>query len=310
MTSYARGPLRRDQPPASITRRYAGTRAPRRGPPAPCSLKKRHTAHGGARAAKGIHEPGVRNRRPRLHRPPRPRGPARPDPPGLRPRGRRPRPGGRATALAPVSPGRPGRQVAPPVRRFARVAGPRPEDPPGAPARPARHRPLHSRNGSDGREVPVPGRLRGPPGPLPRRRDRRRRRADPAPPVRRRTLGDPRPELRRLPHPHLSVAGPRGAARLLRRRWTAGSRGHRRRRVRPHLPPGARSRPRLLRPLPRRRRPSARDRGPPLGHRRTAARRGPAHPRRLRALGLALGMGDGHERIHWLLDEALDAEGS
>ncbi|MEU8890814.1 alpha/beta fold hydrolase [Streptomyces sp. NPDC048442] len=31
--------------------------------------------------------------------------------------------------------------------------------------------------------------------------------------------------------------------------------------------------------------------------------------RRLRTLGLALGMGDGFERIHWLLDEALDAEG-
>ncbi|MFI6645511.1 alpha/beta fold hydrolase [Streptomyces sp. NPDC050504] len=30
---------------------------------------------------------------------------------------------------------------------------------------------------------------------------------------------------------------------------------------------------------------------------------------RLRTLGLALGMGDGFERIHWLLDEALDAEG-
>ncbi|GGP33224.1 alpha/beta fold hydrolase [Streptomyces melanogenes] len=32
-------------------------------------------------------------------------------------------------------------------------------------------------------------------------------------------------------------------------------------------------------------------------------------PRRLRTLGLALGMGDGYERIHWLLDEALDSEG-
>ncbi|MFC9242520.1 alpha/beta fold hydrolase [Streptomyces sp. NPDC057136] len=32
-------------------------------------------------------------------------------------------------------------------------------------------------------------------------------------------------------------------------------------------------------------------------------------PRRLRTLGLALGMGDGFERIHWLLDEALDVEG-
>ncbi|MFG2639621.1 alpha/beta fold hydrolase [Streptomyces sp. NPDC048370] len=31
--------------------------------------------------------------------------------------------------------------------------------------------------------------------------------------------------------------------------------------------------------------------------------------RRLRTLGLALGMGDGFERIHWLLDEALDTEG-
>ncbi|WP_406509772.1 alpha/beta fold hydrolase [Streptomyces sp. NBC_00212] len=31
--------------------------------------------------------------------------------------------------------------------------------------------------------------------------------------------------------------------------------------------------------------------------------------RRLRTLGLALGMGDGFERLHWLLDEALDAEG-
>ena len=30
---------------------------------------------------------------------------------------------------------------------------------------------------------------------------------------------------------------------------------------------------------------------------------------RLRALGLALGMGDGFERIHWLLDESLDADG-
>ncbi|MFB6807265.1 alpha/beta fold hydrolase [Streptomyces sp. NPDC056387] len=30
---------------------------------------------------------------------------------------------------------------------------------------------------------------------------------------------------------------------------------------------------------------------------------------RLRTLGLALGMGDGFERIHWLLDESLDAEG-
>ncbi|PKV89576.1 alpha/beta fold hydrolase [Streptomyces sp. TLI_146] len=32
-------------------------------------------------------------------------------------------------------------------------------------------------------------------------------------------------------------------------------------------------------------------------------------PRRLRTLGLALGMGDGYERVHWLLDEALDGEG-
>ncbi|MEX0172369.1 alpha/beta fold hydrolase [Streptomyces sp. LMG1-1-1.1] len=32
-------------------------------------------------------------------------------------------------------------------------------------------------------------------------------------------------------------------------------------------------------------------------------------PRRLRTLGLALGMGDGFERIHWLLDESLDADG-
>ncbi|GAA0595226.1 alpha/beta fold hydrolase [Streptomyces crystallinus] len=32
-------------------------------------------------------------------------------------------------------------------------------------------------------------------------------------------------------------------------------------------------------------------------------------PRRLRTLGLALGMGDGFERVHWLLDEARDAEG-
>lgn len=31
--------------------------------------------------------------------------------------------------------------------------------------------------------------------------------------------------------------------------------------------------------------------------------------RRLRTLGLALGMGDGFERLHWLLDEALDGEG-
>ncbi|MEV6732801.1 MULTISPECIES: alpha/beta fold hydrolase [unclassified Streptomyces] len=32
-------------------------------------------------------------------------------------------------------------------------------------------------------------------------------------------------------------------------------------------------------------------------------------PRRLRTLGLALGMGDGFERMHWLLDESLDEEG-
>ncbi|WP_330261624.1 alpha/beta fold hydrolase [Streptomyces sp. NBC_00539] len=32
-------------------------------------------------------------------------------------------------------------------------------------------------------------------------------------------------------------------------------------------------------------------------------------PRRLRTLGLALGMGDGFERIHWLLDESLDEDG-
>ncbi|MFF8377949.1 alpha/beta fold hydrolase [Streptomyces sp. NPDC015661] len=32
-------------------------------------------------------------------------------------------------------------------------------------------------------------------------------------------------------------------------------------------------------------------------------------PRRLRTLGLVLGMGDGFERLHWLLDEALDGEG-
>ncbi|KOG41208.1 alpha/beta fold hydrolase [Streptomyces decoyicus] len=31
--------------------------------------------------------------------------------------------------------------------------------------------------------------------------------------------------------------------------------------------------------------------------------------RRLRTLGLALGMGDGFERIHWLLDESLDSDG-
>lgn len=32
-------------------------------------------------------------------------------------------------------------------------------------------------------------------------------------------------------------------------------------------------------------------------------------PHRLRTLGLALGMGDGFERVHWLLDEAFDAAG-
>ncbi|MFB7513297.1 alpha/beta fold hydrolase [Streptomyces sp. NPDC056144] len=32
-------------------------------------------------------------------------------------------------------------------------------------------------------------------------------------------------------------------------------------------------------------------------------------PHRLRYLGLALGMGDGFERIHWLLDEAVDTDG-
>ncbi|MFI8929048.1 alpha/beta fold hydrolase [Streptomyces sp. NPDC053474] len=32
-------------------------------------------------------------------------------------------------------------------------------------------------------------------------------------------------------------------------------------------------------------------------------------PRRLRTLGIALGMGDGFERVHWLLDEALGADG-
>lgn len=32
-------------------------------------------------------------------------------------------------------------------------------------------------------------------------------------------------------------------------------------------------------------------------------------PHRLRTLGLGLGMGDGFERIHWLLDESLDEEG-
>ncbi|MEV6249819.1 alpha/beta fold hydrolase [Streptomyces sp. NPDC051742] len=32
-------------------------------------------------------------------------------------------------------------------------------------------------------------------------------------------------------------------------------------------------------------------------------------PHRLRTLGLALGMGDGFERVHWLLDEALDTAG-
>lgn len=31
-------------------------------------------------------------------------------------------------------------------------------------------------------------------------------------------------------------------------------------------------------------------------------------PNRLRTLGLALGMGDGFERLHWLLDESLDEE--
>ncbi|MFF6776479.1 alpha/beta fold hydrolase [Streptomyces sp. NPDC012637] len=33
-------------------------------------------------------------------------------------------------------------------------------------------------------------------------------------------------------------------------------------------------------------------------------------PRRLRTLGLVLGMGDGFERLHWLLDEALDPAGT
>ncbi|MFD7324022.1 alpha/beta fold hydrolase [Streptomyces sp. NPDC059875] len=32
-------------------------------------------------------------------------------------------------------------------------------------------------------------------------------------------------------------------------------------------------------------------------------------PHRLRSLGLALGMGDGFERVHWLLDESLGADG-
>lgn len=33
-------------------------------------------------------------------------------------------------------------------------------------------------------------------------------------------------------------------------------------------------------------------------------------PHRLRTLGLVLGMGDGFERLHWLLDEALDPDGA
>ncbi|MFJ5831634.1 alpha/beta fold hydrolase [Streptomyces sp. NPDC093089] len=33
-------------------------------------------------------------------------------------------------------------------------------------------------------------------------------------------------------------------------------------------------------------------------------------PRRLRTLGLVLGMGDGFERLHWLLDESVDADGA
>ncbi|MGR4880443.1 alpha/beta fold hydrolase [Streptomyces sp. LARHCF249] len=33
-------------------------------------------------------------------------------------------------------------------------------------------------------------------------------------------------------------------------------------------------------------------------------------PHRLRTLGLALGMGDGFERIHWLLDESFDGDGA
>ncbi|GAA3040609.1 alpha/beta fold hydrolase [Streptomyces olivoverticillatus] len=182
------------------------------------------------------------------------------------------------------------------------------------------HRVLLLDQRGTGRSTPVtartaarcadPGRARRVPGPLPGGLDSRGRRADTPRPVRRRALGDARPELRRLPHPHLPLPGAGGAAVLLCGGRPARTERDRRRGLRPHLPPRVRDRvlefyDRYPDDAPRLRRIAdllgAGDVRLPDGDRLTV--------RRLRALGLALGMGDGFERLHWLLDEALDADG-
>ena len=123
---------------------------------------------------------------------------------------------------------------------------------------------------------------------------------------RRRAVVDARPELRRVPHADLPVAGARGAARLLRHRRPARPDRDRRRGLRAHLSRGSRPRTReFYRRYPRRRRAVGRDRRPPGRARRPAAGRRPADRPAAAVARHRLRDEPGYERMHWLLDEAL-----
>ena len=209
-------------------------------PPRLCWLWPRHPALSPARC---------RAHRPCLCRAARPRRPRRRADRGVRPRGGGRRQGRGGPALAAVPAGRT-RVRRPAAVRPGVLAGHRARQLPGAAARPARHRPVRPGHPAQPRRQGQRGRSGQVPVPVPGRRDRRRRRADP-PRTGRRTVERAWPELRRFLHGDLPVQGTRGAHRGVHHRRPARPGGHRRRRLPDDLPAGPGEDPGALRPLPR-----------------------------------------------------------
>ena len=189
----------------------------------------------------------------------------------LRSRGRSDREDRRRPALAAVPAGR-ARPRGAAAGHAIWMAGPRGAGIPGPPARPARHRALVTGHAA----VPGPARGSGRAGRVPRalpgRRDRGRRRTDPAPGHRRYAVERARPELRRVLPAALPVGGRRRRAGGVPHRRARAAGGHRRGRVPGDVPAGACEERRLLRAVPGRRRAGAPDRRPPREPRRAPAR--------------------------------------
>ena len=162
-----------------------------------------------------------------------------------------------------------------------------------------------------GRSTPLTGRAvagmtdggRGVPPPVPRRLDRGGRRGARA----RLAGGRPWETLGQSYGGFVTMAylaGARGARRLLRDRRAARDRRHGPT-TSTHAPTRAwpARTPSSMPATPRTPHGTA-DREPSRGTRRAPARRRPVHPRRFRMLGSGFGMGDGYDKLHWLLDEA------